>query len=108
MILRTNNGNAEVGDIVGENIYDYIVTVSDETGFIPDALVTLIAEDNSILVCLPEGKIIDYFNRTTVKVSRNDGTPVEGWNVSVYNKDGSGLRTEVTDENGIVIVPPLQ
>ena len=105
--ITDDNGNAEVGDIVGENIYDYIVTVSDEQGFIPDALITMIAEDNSILVCLPEGKTIDYFNRTTVKVIRNDGTPVEGWNVSVYHKDGSGLRTEVTDENGIVIVPPL-
>ena len=81
--ITNENGNAEVGDIVGENIYDYIVTVSDETGFIPDALVTLIADDNSILVCLPESKVIDYFNRTTVKVTRNDGTPVEGWNVSV-------------------------
>ena len=105
--ITDDNGNAEVGEIVGENIYDYIVTVSDETGFIPDALVTLIADDNSILVCLPESKVIDYFNRITVKVTRNDGTPVEGWNVSVYNKDGSGLRTEVTDKNGIVIVPPL-
>lgn len=101
------NGNAEVGEIIGENIYDYIVTVSDEHGFIPDALITMIAEDNSILVCLPEGKTIDYYNRTTVKVVRSDGTPVEGWKVSVYNKDGRGLRTEVTDENGIVVVPPL-
>lgn len=105
--ITDENGNAETGEIIGENIYDYIVTVSDEQGFIPDALVTMIAEDNSIFVCLPEGKTIDYYNRTTVKVVRNDGTPVEGWNVSVYNKDGSGLRTEVTDENGIVIVPPL-
>lgn len=43
----------------------------------------------------------------TVKLIRADGTPVEGWKVSVYNKDGSGIRTEITDENGIVIVPPL-
>jgi hypothetical protein len=33
--------------------------------------------------------------------------PVEDWKVTVYNKDGSGIRTELTDENGIVIVPPL-
>ena len=58
------------------------------------------------LFACPKARL-DYFNRTTVKVVRNDGTPVEGWNVSVYNKDGSGLRTEITDENGIVIVPPL-
>ena len=55
-----NNGNAEVGDIDGDKIYDYIVTVSDEKGFIPNALVTLLSEDTSILVCLPEGKTIGF------------------------------------------------
>ena len=105
--ITDDNGSGEVGGIIGDKIYDYIVTVSDETGLIKNALITLIADDDSVLVCLPEGKVIDYFNRTTVKVVRSDGTPVEGWKVSVYNKDGSGLRTELTDENGIVIVPPL-
>ena len=105
--ITDDKGNGEVGEIIGDKIYDYIVTVSDETGLIKNALITLIADDISVLVCLPEGKVIDYFNRTTVKVVRSDGTPVENWKVSVYNKDGSGLRTELTDENGIVIVPPL-
>ena len=105
--ITDDKGNGEVGEIIGDKIYDYIVTVSDETGLIRDALITLIADDNSVLVCLPTDKVIDYFNRTTVKVVRSDGTPVEDWKVSVYNKDGSGLRTELTDENGIVIVPPL-
>ena len=105
--ITDENGSSEVGEIIGDKIYDYIVTVSDETGLIKDALITLVADDNAVLVCLPEGKVIDYFNRTTVKVVRSDGTPVGDWKVSVYNKDGSGLRTELTDENGIVIVPPL-
>ena len=81
--------------------------VSDEQGFVENALITLVAEDNSVLVCLPDGKVIDYYNRTTVKVTKADGTPVEDWKVTVYNKDGSAIRTEVTDEDGIVIVPPL-
>ncbi|MCD8394574.1 MAG: hypothetical protein LUC85_07035, partial [Bacteroidales bacterium] len=81
------NGSADVGEIVDSVIYDYIVTVSDENGFIEDALVTLIADDNSILVCLPEGNVIDYYNRITVKVLKSDGTAVEGWKVTVYNKD---------------------
>lgn len=105
--ITDENGSGEVGDKDGDKVYDYIVTVSDENGLIKDALITLVGQDNSVLVCLPEGKVIDYYNRTTVKVVRSDGTPIEGWKVSVYNKDGSGLRTEVTDENGIVIVPPL-
>lgn len=105
--ITDDNGNGEVGDTDGDKLYDYIVTVSDEKGFIKNALVTLIAKDNSILVCLPEDKVIDYFNRITVKVIRADSTPVEGLKVSVYNKNGSDIRTEITDENGIVIVPPL-
>lgn len=105
--ITDDNGNGEIGDTDGNKIYDYIVTVSDEQGFIKNALITLVTKDEAILVCLPEGKVIDYFNRITVKLIRADGTPVEGWKVSVYNKDGSGIRTEITDENGIVIVPPL-
>lgn len=105
--ITDGDGKGEVGEINGDKIYVYIVTVSDEKGMIENALITLISDDNSVLVCLPHGKVIDYFNRTTIKVVRSDGTPVSDWKVSVYNKDGSGLRTEVTDENGIVIVPPL-
>ncbi|MBQ3427537.1 MAG: S-layer homology domain-containing protein [Clostridia bacterium] len=105
--ITDDKGTAEVGEIDGDKIYDYIVTVYDETGVIPDALVTLISSDKSTLVCLPADKVIDYYNRITVKVTKSDGTPVEDWKVTVYNKDGSGMRTEVTDENGIVIVPPL-
>ena len=105
--ITDDKGTAEVGEIDGDKIYDYIVTVYDENGVIPDALVTLISSDNSTLVCLPADKVIDYYNRITVKVTKSDGTPVEDWKVTVYNKDGSGIRTEVTDGNGIVIVPPL-
>ena len=105
--ITDDNGNADVGEIKGDKIYDYTVVVSDEQGFIKNALITLVVDDNSVLVCLPDGKVIDYYNRTTVKVTKTDGTPVEDWKVTVYNKDGSGIRTEVTDKDGIVIVPPL-
>ena len=105
--ITDNNGNADVGEIKDDKIYDYTVVVSDEQGFVENALITLVAEDNSVLVCLPDGKVIDYYNRTTVKVTKADGTPVEDWKVTVYNKDGNAIRTEVTDEDGIVIVPPL-
>lgn len=105
--ITDDEGRGEVGEIVDDKIYDYIVTVSDETGLIKDALITLVTDDGAVLVCLPKDKVIDYFNRITVKVTRSDGTAVKDWKVTVYNKDGSGIRTEVTDENGIVIVPPL-
>ena len=105
--ITDDNGNADVGEIKGDKIYDYTVVVSDEQGFIKNALITLVVDDNAVLVCLPDGKVIDYYNRTTVKVTKTDGTPVEDWKVTVYNKDGSDIRTEVTDKDGIVIVPPL-
>lgn len=105
--ITDNNGNADVGEIRDDKIYDYTVVVSDEQGFIENALITLVADDNSVLVCLPDGKVIDYYNRTTIKVTKADGTPVPDWKVTAYNKDGSGIRTEITDEDGIVIVPPL-
>lgn len=105
--ITDDNGNADVGEIKGDKIYDYTVVVSDEQGFIKNAIITLVVDDNAVLVCLPDGKVIDYYNRTTVKVTKTDRTPVEDWKVTVYNKDGSGIRTEVTDKDGIVIVPPL-
>lgn len=101
------DGSANVGEIASDKIFDYIVKVNNEKELIENAVVTLIAKDETIFVCLPEGKVIDYYNRTSVKILKADGTPVEGWKVSVYNKDGSGIRTELTDETGIVIVPPL-
>ncbi len=105
--ITDDKGNADVGEIKDDKIYDYTVVVSDEQGFIENAVITLIVDDNSVLVCLPDGKVIDYYNRTTVKVTKADGTPVPDWKVTAYNKDGSGIRTEITDEDGIVIVPPL-
>ena len=59
--ITDDNGNGEIGDTDGNKIYDYIVTVSDEQGFIKNALITLVTKDEAILVCLPEGKVIDYF-----------------------------------------------
>lgn len=105
--MTDKDGSANVGTIIGDKIFDYIVKVNDEKELIENALITLIADDEAIFVCLPEGKVIDYYNRTTVKVTKADGIPVENWKISVYNKDGSGMRTELSDEAGIAIVPPL-
>ena len=74
--ITDNNGNADVGEIKDDKIYDYTVVVSDEQGFVENALITLVAEDNSVLVCLPDGKVIDYYNRTTVKVTKQMEHPL--------------------------------
>ncbi len=85
------------------NVGSYIVSVEDETEPVYKALVTL--EDGNILVCLPDGKEIDYHNRTTVTVKTSDGKAVSDMSVNVYDNAG-GDRTEVTDENGKATVPP--
>lgn len=86
------------------NVNGYIVLVEDETEPIYTALVTV--ENDSVLVCLPDGKIIDYHNRTSVTVRTSDGEAVEGISVNVYDNAG-GDRTEITDVDGKVTVPPL-
>ncbi len=86
------------------NVDGYIVTVTDETEPIYNALVTV--TDDEILVSLPDGKKIDYHNRTTVTVKTSDGQPVSDMPVNVYDNAG-GDRTENTDANGIVTIPPL-
>lgn len=86
------------------NVNGYIVLVEDETEPIYTALVTV--ENDSVLVCLPDGKIIDYHNRKSVTVQTSDGEAVEGISVNVYDNAG-GDRTEITDVDGKVTVPPL-
>ena len=86
------------------NVNGYIVLVEDETEPIYMALVTV--DDNGVMVCLPDGKKIDYHNRTTVTVKKSDGEAVEGISVNVYDKIG-GDRTEITDKDGKVTIPPL-
>lgn len=86
------------------NVNGYIVTVEDETEPIYMALVTV--DDNGVMVCLPDGKKIDYHNRTTVTVIKSDGEAVEGMSVNVYDNVG-GDRTEITDKDGKVTIPPL-
>ena len=86
------------------NVNGYIVLVEDETEPIYMALVTV--DDNGVMVCLPDGKKIDYHNRTTVTVMKSDGEAVEGMSVNVYDNAG-GDRTEITDKDGKVTIPPL-
>ena len=86
------------------NVNGYIVLVEDETEPIYTALVTV--DDNGVMVCLPDGKKIDYHNRTTVTVMKSDGEAVEGMSVNVYDNAG-GDRTEITDKDGKVTIPPL-
>lgn len=86
------------------NVNGYIVTVTDETEPIYNALVTV--TDNGITVELPDGKTITPDNRIIVDVADTDGKPVNGVDVTVIAKDGTTAEDK-TNSDGIAIVPPI-
>ena len=81
------------------------VFVNDENGAIENAFVKL-NEDDTISVTLPDGTNIDYANRITVTVTDKDGNPQKDISVTVSDKTEKSL-TDKTDENGKMVVPPL-
>ena len=104
-ILTVPNGNSGYTDEKGfVNVNAFMIIVEDETGYIRDAYVTF-SEQEQIKVELPEGKYIDYDNRTTVTVLMKDGTPVENTNVTVSDYSGKS-RSGSTNAEGKVTVPP--
>lgn len=93
------NGYAEVNG--------FAVTVKRETGVIENAYIEL-DEENSIKVTLPEGVEIAHSDRITVTVTNKaDNTPVKDISVTVKENTAEKILVGVTDENGIVIFPPL-
>ena len=100
--ITDGSGNAQVKDNEG-NLYT--IHVSTETkGNIENAVVSV--ADGKITVTLPDGTVIDYNDRTTVTVTDRDTKPVVGMPVNVKDTAG-GDRTETTDANGKVVVPPV-
>lgn len=81
------------------------VFVNDENGAIENAFVKL-NDDDTISVTLPDGTNIDYANRITVTVTDKDGNPQNDISVTVSDKTEKSL-TDKTDENGKMVVPPL-
>ena len=87
------------------HINGFNVIVEDETKKIENAYVTY-NEDNTISVVLPTETLIDYNNRIRVTVLDKDGVAVKDMSVTV--KDTSENECSgITDENGVMTVPPL-
>lgn len=102
-VPKANRGYTDKTGQIAVN--DYIVKVRDESKPIYNAFVQ-VGNDDNISVILPDGKVIDYRNRTTVTVlQQKELTPVEGLTVSVADNTGKE-RQETTNENGEVTVPP--
>ena len=81
------------------------VFVNDENGAISNAFVKL-NDDDTVSVALPDGTNIDYANRITVTVTDKDGNPLKDISVTVSDTVENSL-TDKTDENGKMVVPPL-
>ena len=81
------------------------VFVNDENGAISNAFVKL-NDDDTVSVTLPDGTNIDYSNRITVTVTDKDGNPLKDISVTVSDTAGNS-QTDKTDENGKMVVPPL-
>ncbi len=81
------------------------VFVNDENGAIENAFVKL-NDDSTISVTLPDETSIDYANRITVTVTDKDGNPLKDISVTVSDTVENSL-TDKTDENGKMVVPPL-
>ena len=84
----------------GHNIF-----VADEQGAVENAFVKM-NEDSSVSVNLPEGKIIDHHNRTTVSVYDRMGTAIQSISITVNDTTGAS-KSDITNEMGQIVVPPL-
>ncbi|MBR3993738.1 MAG: Ig-like domain-containing protein, partial [Clostridia bacterium] len=87
------------------NVNELNVLVNDELGAIADAYVKY-NDDNTITVTLPEEKTITYANRITVTVTDSIGGAVKDKSVTVLDVTEKSY-TALTDENGKVVVPPV-
>lgn len=87
------------------NVDNINVIVNDEISVIPNVYVKH-NEDNSISVTLPEDKTISYANRITVTVLDSIGNAMPDITVTV-NDVAEMTYTANTDENGVIVVPPL-
>ena len=81
------------------------VFVNNENEAIENAFVKL-NDDSTISVTLPDETSIDYANRITVTVTDKDGNPQKDISVTVSDTMEKSL-TDKTDENGKMVVPPL-
>jgi predicted RNA-binding protein with TRAM domain len=92
-----NTGKANVGG--------YTIIVTDKNAApVPHARAAIDVE-NKITVELPDGRLLDYSDQTTVTVLfAETGEPVPGLNITVVDKNGNAA-IGVTDENGQITVP---
>ena len=94
------DGDAEVGD--------YSIILTDESGKpVFDSEITIDKDDN-VTIKLPEGRLLDYADRTTVTVFYTDTqAPKEGLQIFIYDANNNAA-TGQTDATGQLTLPNNQ
>ena len=94
------DGDAEVGD--------YSIILTDESGKpVFDSEITIDKDDN-VTIKLPEGRLLDYADRTTITVFYTDTqAPKEGLQIFIYDANNNAA-TGATDASGQLVVPNNQ
>lgn len=94
------DGKSTVGDY-------FIILIGKDGKPIFDSEIAIDTADN-ITIRLPEGRLLDYADRTTISVFRTDTKDaVSGLNIFIADKN-TNAATGTTDENGQLIVPNNQ
>ena len=94
------DGDAEVGN--------YSIILTDENGKpVFDSEISIDVDDN-VTIKLPEGRLLDYKDRTTITVFHTETQePKENLQIFIYDKNNNAA-TGATDENGQLVVPNNQ
>lgn len=94
------DGDAEVGD--------YSIILTDENGKpVFDSEITIDKDDN-VTIKLPEGRLLDFADRTTITVFHTETqAPKEGLQIFIYDANNNAA-TGQTNTNGQLTVPNNQ
>ncbi len=102
------NGQGEIiitdddGNVTGR----YTVTVSDESGPVKDAFLSL-TSDGNLSVTMPDGKVVGASNRVTVSVKDENGEGVADLTVTVSDTaETPSTFSGKTSNTGSVTLPP--
>lgn len=103
-LIDTDHSDEDGDAVVG----DYSIILTDENGKpVFDSEITIDKDDN-VTIKLPEGRLLDYADRTTITVFYTETQePKEGLQIFIYDSNNNAA-TGATDENGQLIVPNNQ
>lgn len=103
-LVDTDHSDEDGDAVVG----DYSIILTDESGKpVFDSEITIDKDDN-VTIKLPDGRLLDYADRTTITVFYTDTqAPKEGLQIFIYDSNNNAA-TGVTDTNGQLVVPNNQ